>query len=294
MFGKSIMPKTNWKHVVALSSLILTCTAASSHAQGRINTQPEVKKPAIEKIRTQPAGEPIYQPLRVPDVLGLFVEDAEKKLLQLGLKWKEIYLAQPDPSLRRGHVLAVVPAVRSVVQPGDIVELRIPRAATVMGKGKLGLSDVERRMGFDLDTGRYEEMCSGADFVLLKAHDKGNYRDVISATGSAKLWDLDEVSDVRFIPQMGLGSYGMYVQCEYATREQYNQRGNNFVITVDPVTPPRGFCVLTSKKQIGVVFFTFEDQSTKSGDLDYVFQWAIFEQDAPFRPTELPPVKIRP
>lgn len=48
------------------------------------------------------------------------------------------------------------------------IELQIPRAASRLGIGALSLSDLERRAGFDLDEGRYEEIFRGADIVLRK------------------------------------------------------------------------------------------------------------------------------
>ncbi len=96
--------------------IALTLVAICAHPQRRIITPPEVKRPSIDRIKTSPTGDPIYQPLRVPPILGMFVEDAKNKLAQFGLKWKETYLTQPEPSLRRGHVSAVIPEVGSAVQ----------------------------------------------------------------------------------------------------------------------------------------------------------------------------------
>src|SRR2546428_3289480 len=130
--GQSIMPKINQRYLVLLvSMLLLAGSVATTNAQGRINTPPEVRKSTTEKIISTPAGAAAYRPLRVPNVAGIRVADAENKLQKLGLRWKETFMAQPQPSLRRGHVWAVVPGVGTIVQPGDWVELRIPLAAKI-------------------------------------------------------------------------------------------------------------------------------------------------------------------
>jgi len=180
---------------------VLACSPTGSRAQAPIKQTTESKKPPKGITTTRgDAAKDAVKFTRVPNVIGMHVDEAQKVMYAAGLKWKITYLAQPDPSLRRGYVSAVVPDVGSLVQPLDEIELRIPLAASLMGKGNLGLADIERRMGFDLDTGRFEEMCGGADFLLLKLDkwlDPGpSYPGasqyftsdlVMSATGGAKL-----------------------------------------------------------------------------------------------------------
>jgi PASTA domain len=242
--------------------ILITGAVVVAGGQGRVQTSPEIKKPTGAEVLKAPGGTAARTFTRVPNVAGMFYSDAMNALFDAGLKVNFTYLANNDPSLRRGHVSAPIPDAGTLVEPGSVVELRISGAANLMGKGNLSTADVERRMGFDLDTGRYEEMCSGADFVLLKVdkwHDPGpSYPGasqyftsdlVISATGGAKLWNFNEVNDVREIAQHGLGSYYNYHVCEEAASPRLNNlRRNNFAISFGITHLPVAFCVQTSKK----------------------------------------------
>ena len=278
------------KFALGLGSLVLlTCALTFGYAQGPIKRPTQSGKPSEPRVITTPSDSVARKLVSVPNVVGTLVSDAFKALEAAGLRPKITYLDQPNPLARRGLISAIVPDAGSLVIRGTEVELRIPRATNAIGKGKLGITDVERRMGFDVDTARYEEMCSGADFVLLKVTARdGSIGLAISATGGARLWNYDQVSDVRDVERPGLGSYLNYTTCEDAVRNKRNKGGSTFQIGYGITHLPVAFCVLTSKKQIGVVEFKEADYIASKDD-NYVFDWALFENEPPLRPTELRP-----
>lgn len=270
------------------SLVLLTCALTLGYAQSPVKRPTESGKPSEPRVLTAPGDSVARKLVSVPNVVGILLEDAFKAVQEAGLRPRITYLDQPNPLARRGLISAIVPDAGSLVIRGTEVELRIPRATNAIGKGKLGITDVERRMGFDVDTARYEEMCSGADFVLLKVTaTDGSIALAISATGGARLWSYNQIGDVLDL-ERHLGSYLNYITCEDAVRNKRNKGGSTFQIAYGITHVPFGFCVLTSKKQIGVVEFKEADYIASKDD-NYVFEWALFENEAPLRPTELRP-----
>ncbi len=292
-----------------IATVVFMCVLTSAYGQvpnkrttGTTNNQGPLNR---GKTETDQAS---HMFTSVPNVVGMYIDAAVKTMSDAGRKWRITYLPQPNPSFRRGYVSAVVPEVGSLVRPLDEIELRVPLAASLMGKGNLGLSDIERRMGFDLDTGRFEEMCSGADFLLLKLgkwHDPGpSYPGssqyftsdlVMSATGGAKL----APSGLSASETEGalLGSYQIYRACENMLGPY--KRDTSLLSVFDLTQPSLAYvmtaCVRTSKGQIGAVSFSTADNA---GGLDpdisefsYIFRWALFEKEPPLRPAERREVK---
>ncbi len=106
---------------------------------------------------------------RVPDVVGLLPVEAQSALYKLGFKTKWTFEAKPDPSTPYGHVRATVPPAGTLVTGNaPQVEILIPGVASLVGIGALSVSDLERRDGFDLDEGHYQEIYQGADIVVRK------------------------------------------------------------------------------------------------------------------------------
>ncbi len=165
---------------------------------------------------------------RVPDVVGVNYWDAERALRQAGFEPTSTFQDEPDPSVLYGHVRATVPAAGMLAADGK-VELQIPRAASRLGIGALSLSDLERRAGFDLDEGRYEEMLRGADIVLRKYENEPRIEPSNGSTyyagGGVYIEPSDgavlaSLNDVRHIRGYGLGSYFYYGECERALKRK--------------------------------------------------------------------------
>lgn len=226
---------------------------------------------------------------RVPNVVGLLFTDAESALIQAGFKPKRTFEDEPDPSIFYGHVRATVPAA-GMLATDAVVEMKIPRAASRVGIGALGLSDLERRTGFDLDEGRYEEIFRGADIVLRKYENEPRVDEnghtyyaggglYIEPSDGAVLAALD---DVRDIDSYGLGSALFYAQCAYRLKQPRTAR----VEIAHPNDGVATICVLTSKHQIAVVQFRLSD-NPYNGVTDYKFHHAIFPpQPALVRPVD--------
>ncbi len=219
----------------------------------------------------------------VPDVVGLFWLDAETALSQAGFKYKLTEQDAPDTSVVIGHVRATVPAAGTFAKVYQEIELLIPRAATRVGIGALSLSDFQRRAGFDLDEGRYEEIYRGADIVLVhhdpetffdkntgKPYNNGGPGLYIEPSDGAVLAELDNI-------QGGLGSFYIYADCDRRLNSKFEQTrkakieilhsrySDNYDITI---------CALTAKYQIAVVQFRVSD-NLRSND-NYQFHYAVF------------------
>ncbi len=216
---------------------------------------------------------------RVPAVEGLHWLDAEKALIQAGFKYKETLLDKPDASVLYGHVRATIPPAGTLATPGQEIELQFPRAASRLGIGALGLSDVERRAGFDLDEGRYEEIDRGADIVLREYKSEPHVDPV---DGKTYFWGgglYIEPSDGAVLASLDLnlpseGSFYFYLACDDAL----NSVGPTRQTRTARIFISRGgqFCVLTSKHQIAVVLFRSDDNRDVRGVTDYQFHYAIF------------------
>ena len=228
---------------------------------------------------------------RVPQVIGTPSGNAVQVLHKAGYKPKEVYLEEPDPNLRYGYVRATSPAVGTFLEPGNIVELHIPRASPRLGIGALGISDVGRRAGFDLDQGRYEEIYRGADILLRKydhqaTFDKNTGQKYYSGGGIyiepsdgavIKLVDASHVPD----GPGGVGSYNYFVLCNSAFRNNLAPAAKIFIGDYYMSWKPGAtttICVHTSQKQLSVVQFRGGDNSGYASD--YKFHHAIFPPQA--------------
>jgi len=217
---------------------------------------------------------------RVPDVVGKSVDDAYKALSNAGFSPKYTYLAAPDRSVLYNHVRGTVPAAGTLLPRGSTVELQIPHPASRLGIGALSLSDVERRDGFDLDEGRYEEVFRGADVVLRE--DKTPIPHA-GTNGSATYYTFKglyvEPSDGAVFARDShldvddLGSAINYSVCEEALRQLRTPflglPGGDYGLA-DLI-----FCVLTSKGQIAVVQFRTSDNPLYTVS-NFKFHHALF------------------
>lgn len=225
---------------------------------------------------------------RVPDVVGLFWNDAESALIQAGFQFKATYEDQPDPSVLYGHVRATVPAAGSMAPDGK-VELLIPRAASRLGTGALALSDIDRREGFDLDEGQYQEVLRGADIVLRKHEDEphvgtngsstyySGHGLYIEPSDNAVLAPVDADGKVSDLEDLGTALY--FAAC----RDQL-KRGSAAGVEI----AERGatICIRTSLGALAVVQFRLSDNPF--GEVsDFKFHYAIFPPQvaAPTRPS---------
>jgi hypothetical protein len=175
-------------------------------------------------------------------------------------------------------VLATVPSAGTVA-PSREVEVHIPRSASRLGIGRLGVNDVERKTGFDLDAGRYEEISRGADIVLRKLENvpnvdgkgKGRHNGeglyIEPSDGSI----LVSLTDVRDISQYGIGSAAYYAACERALK-QIPVTGIEISRPADGLA---SLCVLTSQGNIAVVEFSAIDHSGNEVS-NYKFRHAVF------------------
>ena len=218
--------------------------------------------------------------LRVPDVVGMSRDAAARTLdapLQrniLPLRYKETYYKIPDSSVGYGYVRATTPVAGTLLAPGSVVELQIQAAPTLVGIGTLGRSDVLRRDGFDLDTGRYEQMTHGADVILRQYNDgvenpspsRTSVREVfIEPSDGAVVTGFDDLS---FFNATEISSFDTYTKCA----SELNSGGRTRI----EVLRGAGYtvCVMTSKQQIAAVRFR-PDQQVCCGD-DYKFEYALF------------------
>lgn len=218
--------------------------------------------------------------LTVPDVLGLSFSDAESVLSVAGFKPKVTFEDAPDPSVLYGNVRETVPHAGALPTAG-IVELKVPRAAFRVGIGALALNDAQRRIGFDLDEGRYEEVFRGAD-IVLRAHDgewhvspggagpeHRGFGDFIEPSDGATLATLNDARDISF---SGLGSALYFIDCEIALKRPIS--GVEISLHTETLTT---ICVRTSRHQLSVVQFNSADNPIGHSN-DYAFHHAIFPQ----------------
>ena len=200
----------------------------------------------------------------VPDVVGLFWLDAEDALLKAGFKSKLTEEDTPDPSVVVGHVRATVPAAGTLAKVYQEIELLIPCGATRVGIGELSLGDFERRTGFDLDEGRYEEIYRGAD-IVLRRYDEEHYKpgqgpEYIEPIDSSVLARLDSASGKL---SDSLGSFFTYTACDDAL----NGRNRTLEAKIR-IFHPLVICVFTSKHQIAAVEYRVNE--------GFEFHYAIF------------------
>jgi hypothetical protein len=271
----------------AAIAIVLSLTGVSTaDAQGAPAPVRGLRTPAPHVDLTAPAqkvGAPtgptaIDSRPRVPDVVGLQVEAASRRLLEAGYAYDLQFLPQPDPSIPYGFVKATIPPPGSLLQPGGKLIIQIPRSASKLGSAVLSVTDLARQAGFDLDNGRFEDIGHGADLVLSK-HDQtpivdasgktryDNFTVFADGSGGAVLRRLDDYPDAREI-----GSYTFYAKCRTAfadTRER--------ALTSAPLSSGvTVLCVRTSDNTMALVAFSGGTTPRSDSEVDYKFAYAIF------------------
>lgn len=247
---------------VAASSLILALCVSIGESRAQTPWPSRTGSGAFDERATP----------TVPDVVGMERYEAEDAVLKARLRPDIKYLDAPDNAVPMGHIRATVPPVGVRLAPGSTVQLQIPRAAILVGIGQLSAHDLERRNGFDLDTGTYSEITHGADIVVNDHY--------FEASDGAELSDPDFTgNDVNASALSNLGSYFFYKNCELHFKD-YKKTSVSFNINLG--SNGNIFCVKTSKSQMAVVQILSEDNNFKSSDgLGYKFHFALFPNPRP-------------
>jgi hypothetical protein len=220
---------------------------------------------------------------RVPDVVGRYVVDAEHALRAAGYEPVRNYLKQPDPSRPYGYVSATVPPAGTLLAKAR-VELQIPRSAAMVGIGNVGHKDLQRRDGFDLDTGRYERITHGAD-IVLREHESTPAVDENGNTYYVGQGDYLDPSDGAVIVDASESFSGLvdgivtergYEICFQKTQAAIDQNRQDRGVTLE-----RGIdsarrvtlCVRTSENNVAALEFS---DPTRLAREDYKFEFAFF------------------
>ncbi len=316
--GGSITKNINQKYIAVLGRiLLLAFLAVSAYAQpGKIKTQSDQRQKPPGPTVVEKSGDSVRaQFTTVPDIVGLTYDDAYRALYEAGLnklgdRLTVTYVARPNSGVARGNVLTVSPAPGTLVRRDAVVKIQIQaRDADKMGKGKLGPNDVERRMGWDLDTGSYEQIYRGADFVLRRIEEthpsttggSAYYESyiVFDASDGATLAKADDFRDwVVQVNSTGPESYAVYAGCNEILERgsKTSTRIHVFHLGQHLTDQERLICVRTSKGNVGAVYIKGLDYLGKDSlkdAADYVFEWALFERE-PMKPIDSRPVKTKP
>jgi len=235
--------------------------------------------------------------VRIPNVVGMEVYEAQTMLRSAGYEVSIKFLDQPNRSFGPGQVSVQIPSGGTVQSAGK-VELRVPLAATLVGIGTLNDQDIERRTGFDLDTGRLEEVTHGADLVL-RHHDSTR---ALEPNGTAYYYGegvYAEPSDGAIFvkldsPTYQLGSYDTFAICSGTVEEARRSRSQRLA----NVQLPNGtnilgqvFCVETAEGDLAAVSF-FDSDRGGGAHGDFIFHFAIFPR-VPLATPHLPPRPLR-
>ena len=282
--------------------LLLGSSATGVHAQsGKPTAPPATRPPAASSPATTAPATPDQKFTHVPDIVGLDYRDAMDALQRAGLLYNHFSnAAKPSAGAPRGAVLSVEPVPGTSVVHSTTIEARInARGADRTGRGKLGPNDVEHRMGWDLDEGKYEVIYGGADILLRRIEEAHP-----STTGGATSYTRSiilEASDGATLAHLDIGSadvshqgpatYLAYVWCTDLLGRPAERRTRVSVLSLNlSLSSQEGAaCVRTSKGNIGVVHFRGvdylgADPFKDAGD--YVFQWALFLPD-PWSPARV-------
>jgi hypothetical protein len=242
--------------------------------------RPDLAAPAqkVQPPLSRPIGEAAQ---RVPKVVGMNLYDAHRTLEAAGFEWRQKFLDEPNSAFAPGQVSSQVPAA-GTAKAGGIVNIEIPQTATRVGFGTLSQVDVDRRIGFDLDTGRQEEVTHGADMVLRfhkatrlideNGHGyyvgEGIYAEASDGASFAAI-DLDAVPD-------GVGAYSAFVQCQAALQQGPGGKPRTATLELTgSVAYDSVFCVQTSDYQMALVNFRTADNNYTQ-KTDYQFRYALF------------------
>jgi hypothetical protein len=204
--------------------------------------------------------------------------DADRAMRAAGYLMRTRSLDEPQPSVPPGQIVAVIPAAGTSQAGGRVVEVQIARTAITVRVGELSVGDWERRNGFDLDEGRYEEITHGADLVLRVHTDVAHPDPNGGATSYSGHGVFAEPSDGAVFAELdatdeayGPGSYFVYIRC------QANLASSNKLLTdfeVSEQLNSGAFCVRTSDGQLAAVEFRRADNP--GGTTDFKFRVALF------------------
>lgn len=232
----------------------------------------------------------------MPDVTWKNYDEAYAALSRAGFASTKTE-TEHDPAVPLGYVTATTPAAGALVPDGAVVELRVPRPASVVGEGYLNAMDSDRRMGFDLDTGKYQQMTYGADVAVRWSNfqkrvepvdgsvyydDRGYY---LVATDGATLFGENQ-PDGRYMKASEIGSYTWYSRCKFwAASNIYAVK--RIWIRPDETT---GVCVRTTAGALAFVMFQagdWKDENEKletneltQGRADLKFRYALFPRQS--------------
>jgi hypothetical protein len=198
---------------------------------------------------------------------------------EAGYRMRTTTLDAPQASVPPGQIIAVIPPAGTPEAPGGVVEVQIAQTATTVRMGVLSAGDWERRNGFDLDEGRYEEITHGADLVL-RAYKDTPHPD--PSGGATTYWGhgvFAEPSDGAVFAELdgadaanGLGSYFVYIRCQ-ANLASANRRLTSLEVSYQPNDGV--FCVRTSDGKLAAVEFRRADNPIGE-TTDYKFRVALF------------------
>ena len=260
--------------------LLATLGAAASLAQPgqgiRGSGMRVTPSPAASRVGVAPPRAATFVGPHVPNVVGMAWFDADRTMRTAGYLMRTTSLDQPQPSVPPGQIVAVIPAAGTPKAAGGVVEVQIARTATTVRMGELSAGDWERRNGFDLDEGRYEEITHGADLVLRVDEDTphpdpnggptsywghGVFAEPSDGAVFAELDSTDEAN--------GVGSYFVYIRC------QANLGLRDRLLTRVEISNSGGaFCVRTSDGKLAAVEFRLADNP--GGTTDFKFRVALF------------------
>jgi hypothetical protein len=106
---------------------------------------------------------------QVPDVVGLAAADAAAALTKAGYKFTEVTIKGNDPRPPFDVVQGTVPPAGTGLVAGSDVRYQLVDAAILNGTGFLDVKDVDYRIAFDLETGKYAELNNGGDVFMNRA-----------------------------------------------------------------------------------------------------------------------------
>ena len=235
--------------------------------------------PAASRVGVAPPRAATFIGPHVPNVVGMSWFDADRTMRTAGYLMRTRSLDEPQSSVPPGQIVAVIPAAGTPQAAGGVVEVQIARTATTVRVGELSVGDWERRNGFDLDEGRYEEITHGADMVLRADRDTPHPDPNGGSTAYSGHGVFAEPSDGAVFAELdatdeanGVGSYFVYIRC------QANLASGNKLLTrfeVSEQLNSGAFCVRTSDGKLAAVEFRRADNPT-GGTADFKFRVALF------------------
>ena len=207
--------------VVLLATLGASASLAQPGQGVRGSGMRVTPSPAASRVGVAPPRAATFIGPHVPNVVGMPWSDADGIVRTAGYLMRTRSLDEPQPSVPPGQIVAVIPAAGTPLAAGGVVEVQIARTATTLRAGELSVGDWERRNGFDLDEGRYEEITHGADLVLRAYKDTPHPDPNGGTTTYSGHGVFAEPSDGAVFAELdltdeayGMGSYFVYVSCQ--------------------------------------------------------------------------------